>query len=357
MPIRLISDIIKSGYVTKSMRDNFGKTVTIDFKRNPAMRTGYLTGQPNYAASGFSYQHILLPANYIKKIAVASDAAPGAVLVYFYPDAVATPLTLIGAETDTDWETDAPLCGIIGINYFRDTLGQYPSAATITFFTEKEAENQDPYDHMIRASYNFNSKTGIFCGDSITEGMTDSYTTSENPYPKLFSQIVHMSYTNEALAGACITKNVNAVKSVSEQIEDIATPPDYLFIAGGINDWQEGVALSTFRHAVDDICNYVNLNMPDTTIIWILPISEAGWHLDAYHPIYDPQAYRNAIFEEVMSHYTFRHNIIDGMKFGFPSKFSDAGYIESVMPDKLHPSDAGYANLYVTGLLTALRPV
>ena len=209
---------------------------------------------------------------------------------------------------------------------------------------------------MIRGSYDFNGKTGIFCGDSITEGMTDSYTTSDNPYPKLFSQIVHMNYTNVALAGACITKNVNQIKSISEQVEEISTAPDYLFIAGGINDWQEGVSLSTFKKAVEDLCKYINYNMPNTTVIWILPISEAGWHLNANHPIYNPQAYRNAIYEQVMMNYTFRHNIIDGMKFGFPNKFSDADYITAMMPDKLHPSDAGYGVLYVTGLLTALRP-
>ena len=348
-------NIIKAGYTTTAMRDFLGKTVTIDFRHNPAMRPGYLTGQPNYAASGFTYQHILLPANYIKKISVASAAAPAAVLVYYYPDSVISPLTLIGTETNTDWETKAPLEGIIGINFFRDSLGQYPSGATITFFDADKADAVDPNNHMIRATYNFNGKTAIFCGDSITEGMTDSYTQSQNPYPKLFSNIVHLNHTNVALAGACITKNINQVTSISEQVEDIVTPPDYLFIAGGINDWQEGVLLDTFKQAVGDLCRYINYNMPNTTVIWILPISQAGWYQVANHPLYNPQAYRNAIYEQVMMNYTFRHNIVNGMKFGFPSKDSDPDYIAAIMPDKLHPSDLGYGAVYVTGLLTALR--
>ena len=350
-----INSFFRTGNVVKSLSDNLGNTIQLDFKNNPSIESGYLTGQPNYASSGQTYSHIFLPAEYIRKIEIHNTTAPAAPLVYWYPDNVVTPNTLIGGVVDGIFTAEYPLKGIIGINIFTSPDGIYADYATIELFDHKTAHHYDPYDHVVRSKLDFKNKTGIFCGDSITVGMTSSTTQTENTYPKLFSTVVQMTYTNVAVAGATITPNVLNIKSVTEQVEEIVTPPDFLFIAGGINDWQVGVPMVTFKEAVTSLINYINTNMPNTTIIWILPISEAGWSLIAYHNLYDAQEYRNALYQQIMKGYTYRHYIVDGMKFGFPNKYSDPTYISAMLPDKLHPSEQGYHKLYTTGLLNALK--
>lgn len=350
-----MDSFLRTGNIIKSLADNLGKTITVDFKNNPYKEPGYLTGQPNYDAMGATYSHILLPAEYIRKIEIHNTNAPAANIVYWYPDNTVTPRTLISGVADGIFEAQYPLKGIIGINIFTSPEGLYADSVTLTLFDSKTANHYDPYDHVIRSRLDFKNKTGIFCGDSITYGMTSSYTQTSETYPKLFSNAVQMNYTNVSVSGATITPEVLDIKSVTEQVEEIVTPPDFLFIAGGINDWQIGVEMETFKTAVTNLITYINTNMPNTTVIWILPIAEAGWSLNAYHPLYDPQEYRNALYQQIMKGYTFRHYIIDGMKFGFPNEYSDPSYIEAMLPDKLHPSEQGYSKLYTTGLLNALK--
>lgn len=46
--------------------------------------------------------------------------------------------------------------------------------------------------------------------------------------------------------------------------------------------------------------------------------------------------------------------LVETIKFGFPDKLADPGYISYCFGDKLHPTENGYKNLYVPGMLSAI---
>ena len=212
----------------------------------------------------------------------------------------------------------------------------------------------NPYSSKVYKPFNFNAKA-LFVGDSITYGFTSGTTTTTNNWPKLLNDRVGFtSYTNDALGGACITPNVNSVKSISQQVQDATDKTvKFLFIAGGVNDWQLNVELDTFRTAMTNLCNYINTNYPtDCNVIFITPINEAGWPNKGK---YNLNEYRKIITEIANSNDTYaRFSIIQGNEFEFPDENGDANYIASVFGDKLHPSELGYKAVYVPGVLSKI---
>ena len=212
----------------------------------------------------------------------------------------------------------------------------------------------NPYSSKVYKPFNFNAKA-LFVGDSITYGFTSGTTTTTNNWPKLLNDRVRFtSYTNDALGGACITPNVNSIKSIYQQVQD-ATDKNvkFLFIAGGVNDWQLNVELDTFRTAMTNLCNYINTNYPtDCNVIFITPINEAGWPNKGK---YNLNEYRKIITEIANSLDTnARFSIIQGNEFEFPNENGNANYIASVFGDKLHPSELGYKAVYVPGVLSKI---
>ena len=216
--------------------------------------------------------------------------------------------------------------------------------------------NTPVYKSIVRKPFNFNNKSAVFVGDSITYGHTTGTTvTQNNKFPTLFSNIVGLNYTNRSVAGALFSSGFNNDKTIYTQIQEIPNKEslDFLFIAGGINDWQLDVPLETFKTTIETVCDYINSNFPNTNIIWITPINEAGWGNRGTAG--EVQEYRNIITRAVLKNDpNMKHSIVQGNEFNFPTASDSTEYITMCFGDKLHPSEYGYRNLYVPGLLTAL---
>lgn len=203
--------------------------------------------------------------------------------------------------------------------------------------------------HSVNKPYAFSGKTAVFCGDSITRGFTSGTTTTENGFPKLFSNYVNMSFTNKGVGGASLAR-VSGYSCIQDQITSISnlSSVNFIFIAGGINDWQLGVSLYDFREALSTICSYLKSNYSGE-VIFILPINEAGWSpVDT--PVASINAYREVINEVALSN---EYAVVNGGLFEFPTISSNSSFINEMFGDLLHPTEKGY-RLYTKALKTAL---
>lgn len=212
---------------------------------------------------------------------------------------------------------------------------------TILYAKRKDTNtiNSIFYNSMVRKPFNFNGKKAVFVGDSITAGYIVG---ANNVYPKLFSDLVGMTYENRAVSGSCITPNVlqNRKEPLYQLSDEGLDGVDIVFIAGGVNDWQWGVDLLSFENAVKDICTYLNSNFTGA-VIWITPINVAGWTPQGT-PIATIQDYRNSITRiaiENDGNYTF--SIIQGNEFPFPTIEDNSAYISAMFNDGLHPTIRG----------------
>lgn len=207
--------------------------------------------------------------------------------------------------------------------------------------------------HRVNKPFAFNGKSAVFCGDSITRGYTSGSTTTENGFPKLFSDAMGMSYTNKGVGGATISV-VEGYSSIQTQVQSIDTASDFLFIAGGINDWQLGVPLDTFKSAVESICAWLNANYSGQ-VIWITPINQGGWETThSLSTVADIQDYRDIITDVVtIKNVSGNMSIIQGNLFGFPTVSGSAELKTSLFGDLLHPTEHGYV-IYSQALRNAL---
>ena len=221
-------------------------------------------------------------------------------------------------------------------------------APVCTIYNRSKVE-RSIIQHTINKPYVFDQKRALFCGDSITAGYTSGTTTTENSFPKLFSDAVGLTYTNKGAAAATIAR-FNTYRCIHDQI--IGTyninDYDYILIAGGVNDWQLGVSLTQFREALETLCSWLSSNYTKEAI-FILPIDEAGYNLVS-SPVADLDDYRNFIKEVALK---YEISIVNGGLFNFPTKGSSPWYISQMFGDKLHPSEKGH-RLYAKMLRTVL---
>jgi lysophospholipase L1-like esterase len=196
--------------------------------------------------------------------------------------------------------------------------------------------------NIIYKPFSFNGKTATFVGDSVTAGFTTGSTTTTENYVKLFCQKVGLTPTNRAIGGAAFTEGYNEVLTLQEQLEQAAVNSDFLFVAGGSNDWQLNVTDTDFRQAVTDICDYIQEHY-NGTVIFITPINCIRTN---NNPL--PLDYYISTLIEIVSGYGY--NIVCGSYFPFPSK---SGVADAVFGDNIHPSELGY-KIYAGSLQSVL---
>lgn len=226
----------------------------------------------------------------------------------------------------------------------------------ITFKDANETkENLNAYNHYNNKGLTFNNtKSALFVGDSITAGFTSGSTTTTNGYPKLFSDYYSMVYYNEAVGGAEYCEDGdyqgNLIPRILTQITNSTHKNvDYLFIAGGINDWQGQNNLTTFKTAVSDTIDYALNNYPNAQIILITPIN-ACTSFNSVEKINSVQVYRNIITETAIEKNSSRLTVIQGNLINFPNTTNNQSYINTIFGDGLHPSELGY-HLYANSLI------
>ena len=216
------------------------------------------------------------------------------------------------------------------------------------------------FGNYVKRPFNFSGKTVAYIGDSITQGVIDSdpeIVRTDNPWPKLFSEATGIgSYINYAKAGACYYDATNpGPNSMLEQLQQIENIPDYIFVAGGTNDWLFATSFANFKSAVDAVITYINNNFPNAKVLFITPINQAGYTGSHYNDHFATiQKYRDIITQEVIANDNGNFSIIQGDSFNFPDSTADAAYISTVFGDNLHPSELGYRTVYLTNLLQRL---
>ena len=214
-----------------------------------------------------------------------------------------------------------------------------------------DGEPERPFDHNVNKPFDFAGKVAAFCGDSITKGYVDGSTTTVNCYPKLFSDKVGMSFANLAVGGATVARYTgkNCIQDQVATALEAATDYDFIFVAGGVNDWQLGITLSDYRAALESICDAAEDAGFTGELVFIAPINEAG-----RAPANTPDAPLDYFRDTVKEVATINgHSVLNGRLFDFPTRTSSAEAIAALIPDRLHPSEAGY-RLYAKGLQTVL---
>lgn len=203
------------------------------------------------------------------------------------------------------------------------------------------------YGHCVNKPYSFLGKMLYFFGDSITAGVTTGYTITSNGYPKLFSDHVGASFKNYAQSGSLLVSGYNTSENTAtptcDVIKNTTLNSDFIFITGGVNDWQNGVPLDVFETIITDLCNYLSINYLGE-VIWITPINQVGWLGNSFTTI---DAYTDIIVRVISK---YNHSVIIGSKFNFPKENID---YTTLLFDGLHPTEIGY-KLYAKSLSTIL---
>ena len=315
--------------------------------------------------TGKSHKHVIFESKTVKSITVNTNTEAVIPFAFLYDTNKENGSTIISTSGGT-YTFTKPTDGYIGVNHFLS--GDYNHEFTIEFFDEKTVKGyitelpkltELKYKHIVRKPLTFTGKTCEFAGDSITYGFTSGSTTVHNTgdYPTLFCNKVGATKINRAVGGALFCSGYNTVKTIPEQISEANKECDFLFIAGGINDWQSGQTLSDLETVLDNLCTYINETFSQSTqVIWITPINQAGWETThTISPTATVQEFRNLITRTVLKNDIYsRFSIVQGNEFNFPDKNDDSSYIAAMFGDLLHPSELGYRTLYLTGLLNAL---
>ena len=190
--------------------------------------------------------------------------------------------------------------------------------------------------HNVNAPYDFAGKTAYFFGDSITYGYTRSGRATNGGYPGVFSEAVGLTHSNYGVSGS-LFGTYNDLGRIGDKIKSKSLNCDFMFVAGGINDWQCGVSLDDFRHAVEEVCSYISSNY-DGEVMFITPINHSG-RVPIEEPVAEVQDYRD-IITEIALKYDF--SVIQGNLFDFPTEDSSEDFLTLVFCDNLHPTEYGY---------------
>lgn len=202
------------------------------------------------------------------------------------------------------------------------------------------------YGDCVNNPYTFKGKSCDVFGDSIARGFvhwdTTTHPITENNWVKLFCDKVGMLYSNHAIGGS-------SSSGVLAQITDAGKlTSDYVFVAFGVNDWQDAIALNDFRNNVNKMCNALKENFTGTDVIFITPINHAEI-IPHKTPIADLQEYRNIITEVALSS---GYSVVQGNTFPFPDKNGE--YASLVFGDNIHPTEKIGYPIYAKSLLTKI---
>lgn len=203
------------------------------------------------------------------------------------------------------------------------------------------------YGDCVKKPYTFNAKRCDVFGDSIARGWvhwdTSKYPITENNWVKLFCDKVGMTFSNHAIGGSTSSDVLSQITGVGELTSD------YVFIAFGVNDWQDAIALDDFRNNVKAICSALKSNFTGIDVIFITPINHANT-TPHKTPIADLQVYRNIITEVVLSN---EYSVVQGNEFPFPNEKGE--YASLVFGDTIHPTEKIGYPIYANSLSAKLN--
>ena len=208
------------------------------------------------------------------------------------------------------------------------------------------------YSHSLGKPFNFNGKSSVWFGDSITYGMSSPDVNNpalhytENGYVKLFSDSVGMTNVNRAISGTTLADTVDT-NSILNRVLAYKTPKDFVFVAGGTNDHSLNKPLGALGDTTGDtvygalhvICQHFKTNYANSQVIFITPLEKTRDYPNQVAPL---DSYRKAVYEMAVIN---GYSVVDGRKIGFPS--IKGVFADLLISDGVHPSELGhehYAN-------------
>ena len=213
----------------------------------------------------------------------------------------------------------------------------------------------------INKPFLFSGKTINAFGDSITAGVTSPGLKQGTPYIKYFADHVGAKLNNWAVSGSTLSVLESwSPGIICKRVMDVLPKDmgDYIFIAGGTNDFNQNREIgsldskdnATVCGAVNNMCEYIKLNLSDRTVIFITPIP----YTQAYYsrnPAVNKlgntlEDYIKAIYQVATLH---GYNVVNGYALGMPT---GAGAWDNAMCDNsdgCHPAELGH-KLYARSL-------
>lgn len=313
---------------------------------------GYYNNSGNIVlVSGFSAKHIDL-TQYSHKIVSVNYTmlqAPNVHNLLYKKDGV-----LYGTKATGAQNIDLTDCTDVYLNFFGSAFNDSYTLNFSPIVYEQDFERlyyevgniSCDFFNLADKPFAFSGKRALFFGDSITKGYVDDGTTiTQNGYPKLFSEKVGFAtYYNMGIGGSTFSDIQSEVKTIPTLISETdLTTFDYVFIAGGVNDWQLGCTLAEFEDAVkscfDSLASY------NGEVVIIAPINTGYHNLE----VATLREFRNILGKQAMLH---GFNFVDGGKFNFATSGELAPYLfgGSMI---LHPNENGYKQ-YAKALAEAL---
>lgn len=280
--------------------------------------------------------------------------------IFTIPDGCVTFYSAVTAGRESEakiWkleEFDIPMLRLNKENFTEKCI---PLSA-LDFETEDYDDVRSNTYECIEKPFDFKNKTLIAFGDSITVGVTShDLAVSNNSYIKLFANKFNMTLTNLAESGSTLAySEESTLRCITDKVCSRKTDnPDFVFVAGGINDYSQGRKVGVFGDtekttvygALNLICEHFKSYFANSTIIFITPVNITKTFATSVASL---DTYRKAIFE-VATSYGF--NVVDGFSIGLPSTPGGWGNVMIGDEDGVHPSEKGH-ELYFKGLCNKL---
>ncbi len=226
------------------------------------------------------------------------------------------------------------------------SVEEYVNQKTSKIYEDVDKLSIIKYGDCVKKPYTFKAKRCDVFGDSIARGWvhwdTTKYPITENNWVKIFCDKVGMTFSNHAVGGSTSNGVLSQITDAGKLISD------YVFVAFGVNDWQDAIALNDFRNNVNAICNALKENFTGIDVIFVTPINHAEI-IPHKTPIADLQEYRNIITEVALSR---GYSVVQGNTFPFPDKNGE--YASLVFGDNIHPTEKIGYPIYAKSLLTKI---
>ena len=298
-----------------------------------------------------------------------SQGAPSVTLLLAFYDVNKKFISGIAPTETYNWEKDL-IQAPANVRYVRlcthsnsDPASDPKSYLHSYIYTQTYPMDENPYYGKLKYGanlrpINYNNKSIMFFGDSITFGVSSLAPSTEYPYglktltdtcyaKLLYNLLGCNGYTNKAISGSSFVDGGLQIETITTTITNTSDNVDVIYIAGGTNDFQlqtplgdiDSVGVTTFYGALKYVCDYLKLTYPDATIIFATPIN---YSKTKDTPIYKLNEYRNAIFEVAMM-YGFM--VVDCSEIGLPIVLSGDGhgiYKRALCYDGVHPTELGH---------------
>lgn len=167
-------------------------------------------------------------------------------------------------------------------------------------------------------------KEASFFGDSITFGY--GLTDRNDNWVNQFAALTGVTALNYGESGATLSRIIENLKNNDVRFSN------YIFIAGGINDYNQNKTTEETRSTMNELCEYIETTYPEAVVTFITPINRTGLvDKDGLNDI-------RRVITEIASQHSF--NIIQGSTFPFPH--TTGTLANELFIDGLHPNELGH---------------